>query len=215
NRNRVTIESVQSAAIVESFIAVHAEALQSMRGLYLDTSRAPDSAHFRSLTLLLSEYAASFGRIWITDATGRITNEHVFGDSALRLARGFDVDTAHSFSLARITYEARRARRAQVSPPGILLGGERGILLIDPIFVGDDFRGYAGGGVTASSMIERLRRGRPPVRGRLLIVADADTIARTGPPPRTFEGVSSATTSFQVPGGGEWQLIVERPSTYV
>jgi signal transduction histidine kinase len=215
NRNRVTIESVQSAAIVESFLAVHAEALQSMRGLYLDTSRTPDSAHFRSLTLSLSEYAASFRRIWITDATGRITNEHVFGDNAQRLEPGFDVDTAHVFSLARITYEARRERRAQVSPPGVLLGGERGIVLIDPIFVGDDFRGFAGGGVTAEAMIERLRRGRPPVRGRLLIVADADTIARTGPPPRTFEGVSSATTRFQVPGGDEWELIVERPSTYV
>jgi hypothetical protein len=139
----VTIESVQSAAIVESFLAVHAEALQSMRGLYVDPSRPPDSAHFRSLTLSLSEYAASFRRIWITDSTGHIINEHVFGDQDRELAPGYDVDTAHVFSLARITHDARRTRRAQVSPPGVLLGGERGILLIDPIYVGDDFRGFA------------------------------------------------------------------------
>jgi signal transduction histidine kinase len=215
NRNRVTIESVQSAAIVESFLAVHAEALQSMRGLYVDPSRPPDSAHFRSLTLSLSEYAASFRRIWITDSTGHITNEHVFGDGGQGLAPGYDVDTAHVFSLARITADARRTRSAQVSPPGVLLNGERGILLIDPIYVGDDFRGFAGGGVTAEAMVERLRRGRPVLRGRLLIVADSDTIARTGPPARVFEGVSTATTTFTVPGGDEWQLVVERPSTYV
>jgi signal transduction histidine kinase len=215
NRNRVTIESVQSAAIVESFLAVHAEALQSMRGLYVDPSRPPDSAHFRSLTLSLSEYAASFRRIWITDSTGHIINEHVFGDQDRELAPGYDVDTAHVFSLARITHDARRTRRAQVSPPGVLLGGERGILLIDPIYVGDDFRGFAGGGVTAEALVERLRRGRPALRGRVLIVADADTIARTGPQPRAFEGVSTATTTFNVPGGDEWELIVERPSTYV
>jgi len=215
NRNRVTIEAVQSAAIVESFLAVHAEALQSMRGLYLDTLRGPDSGHFRSLTLSLSEYAAAFGRIWITDSAGRITDEHVFGDSTLTLARGFDVDTAHVFSLARITADARRTRRAQVSPPGVLLGGERGVVLIDPIYVGDHFRGFAGGGVTAQAMIDKLRRGRPAIRGRVLIVADSDTIARTGPPPRAFEGVSSASTTFTVPGNDQWQLVVERPSTYV
>ena len=48
NSNRVRIESMQSAALVESFLAVHAEALQSMRGLYLDTSRSPDSAYSAS-----------------------------------------------------------------------------------------------------------------------------------------------------------------------
>ncbi len=215
NRNRVTIESVQSAAIVESFLAVHAEALQSMRGLFLDTLRAPDSAHFRSLTLSLSEYAASFQRIWITDSSGRITNEHVLGDIGHVLAPRYDVDTARAFSLARITHDARRTRRAQVSPPGTLLGGERGIILIDPIYVGDDFRGFAGGGVTADAIMERLKRGRPALRGQVLIVADADTIARSGPPPRAFEGLSSATTSFNVPGGDEWQLVVELPSSYV
>ena len=215
NRNRVTIESVQSAAIVESFLAVHAEALQSMRGLFLDTSRAPDSAHFRSLALSLSEYAASFQRIWISDASGRITNEHVFGDQQQRLGPGFEVDTAQAFSLARITHDARVRHRAQVSPPDVLLSGRRGILLIDPIYVGEEFRGFAGGGVTADAIIERLRRGRPMLRGRVLIVADADTIARTGPEARAFEGVSTAITTFNVPGGDEWQLIVERPSTYV
>ncbi|HET7550592.1 MAG TPA: ATP-binding protein [Gemmatimonadaceae bacterium] len=215
NRNRVTIESVQSAAIVESFLAVHAEALQSMRGLFLDTSRAPDSAHFRSLALSLSEYAASFQRIWISDASGRITNEHVFGDQQQRLGPGFDVDTALAFSLARITHDARVRHRAQVSPPDVLLSGKRGILLIDPIYVGEEFRGFAGGGVTADAIVERLKRGRPTLRGRVLIVADADTIARTGPEPRAFEGVSTAITTFNVPGGDQWQLIVERPSTYV
>ena len=206
---------MQSAALVESFLAVHAEALQSMRGLYLDTSRAPDSAYFRSLTLSLSEYAASFRRIWITDTAGYITNEHVFGENPRGLAAGLDVDTVHVFSLDRITLDARRTRRAQVSPPGTLLDGELGVVLIDPIYVGDDFRGFAGGGVTADAIVERLKRGRPAIRGRVIIVAGADTIAQTGPPLRAFEGVSSATTVFSVPGGEEWQLVVERASTYV
>lgn len=214
NSNRVKIESVQSAALVESFLAVHAEALQSMRGLYLDTSRAPSPEYFRSLTLSLSEYAASFRRIWITDTAGYITNEHVFGLNTRPLAAGLDVDTARVFSLNMITAEARSTRRAHISPPGAFTSGERGVVLIDPIYVGDNFRGFAGGAVTADAMIERLRRGRPTVRGRVIILADADTIAETGPPSHAFEGVSSATTSFTVPGGDEWKLVVERPSTY-
>ena len=215
NSNRVKIESMQSAALVETFLALHAEALQSMRGLYLDSSRAPSPEYFRSLTLSLSEYAASFRRIWITDTAGYITHEHVFGESTRPLSVGLDVDTAHVFSLNTIVPEARRSRRAQVSPPGPLLSGELGIVLIDPIYVGDDFRGFAGGTVTSAAIIERLKRGRPAIRGRVIIVSATDTVVETGPPMRAFEGVSSGTTAFTVPGGAQWQLIVERPSTYV
>jgi signal transduction histidine kinase len=206
---------MQSAAIVESFLAVHVEALQSMRGLYVDSSRAPDPEYFRSLTLSLSEYAASFRRIWITDTAGYLIDEQVFGENRRRLATGLDVDTSRVFSLNRIASEARRTRRAQISPPGIFSSGERGIVLIDPIYVGDDFRGFAGGALTADAIIGRLKQGRPAIRGRVIIVVGADTIAETGPPMRAFEGVNSATTAFDVPGGKEWRLIVERSSTYV
>lgn len=215
NRTRVEIEALQSAALVEGFLAVHAEALQSMRGLYLDTTRAPDPAHFRSLVTSLSEYAASFRRVWITDTSGRVVDEHVFGEGARPLPLGLDVDTATLYSLDTLALEARGARRTQLSPPGPLLSGERGIVLLDPIYVGDYFRGFAGGVVTAQAILGRLGRERLPVNGQLAIMVGLDTIAVTGPPVASGRAVNSASAVFVAPGGKEWRLVVSHPAGYV
>ena len=49
NRTQVQVEAVETAALVQGFLAVHAQALQSVRGLFLDTTRAVRDEHFRSL----------------------------------------------------------------------------------------------------------------------------------------------------------------------
>src|ERR1700710_637796 len=66
NRSRVQIQAVESAARVEGFLAMHAQALQSVRGLYLDPTREVTADQFESLLQSLVQYAPAFRRVWIT-----------------------------------------------------------------------------------------------------------------------------------------------------
>src|SRR5450755_379981 len=79
NRSRVQIQAVESAAHVEGFLARHAQALQSIRGLYLNPSREVTQEQFKSLLQSLVQYAPGFRRVWITDSTGRIQSKNLFG----------------------------------------------------------------------------------------------------------------------------------------
>ena len=67
DRLQVQIQAVESAARVEAFLTVHAQALQSVRGLYLDPTRAVTDEQFQSLLQSLVQYAAAVRREWVTD----------------------------------------------------------------------------------------------------------------------------------------------------
>lgn len=60
NRTRVQIEAVESAARVEAFLTVHAQALQSVRGLYLDPGHEVTARQFELLLQSLVQYAPAF-----------------------------------------------------------------------------------------------------------------------------------------------------------
>jgi Signal transduction histidine kinase len=215
NRNRVEIEALQSGALVEGFLAVHAEGLQAMRGLYLDTTHGPNPAHFKLLVTSLSEYAPAFRRIFITDTAGRITGQHLFGRRSDPLPTGLAVDTARIFALADLARDARRSRRTETSSPGPLLTGERGLVLLEPIYVENSFRGFVGGTVTAPAILERIGRGRHGIDSRLVITTGSDTIAVRAPSrAHSSRLVNSSSASISVPGGDQWKLVVEQPSTY-
>ena len=93
NASRVQIQAVESAARVEGFLAVHAQALQSVRGLYLDPTRDVTQEQFASLLQSLEQYAPAFSRVWITDSTGRIQFQDLLGSGGLALPAGTRVDT--------------------------------------------------------------------------------------------------------------------------
>ena len=67
NRSRVQIHAVELAARIEGFLVIHAQALQSVRGLYLDPSRVVTQDEFESLFQSLVQYAPAFRRVWISD----------------------------------------------------------------------------------------------------------------------------------------------------
>src|SRR5690348_7347906 len=95
NRAQVQVEAAESAALVSGFLAVHTEALQSIRGLYLDTTRVVQGEQFQSLVNSMSQYANSFRRIWITDTAGRVREQHLFGRPSPPLAQGLEIGRAH------------------------------------------------------------------------------------------------------------------------
>ena len=214
NRAQVQVEAAESAALVGGFLAVHTEALQSIRGLYLDTTRVVQGEQFESLVSSMTQYANSFRRIWITDTAGRILEQHLFGRPSSRLAQGLDIDTISALGLGRLAAVARATHRGQVSKAAPMVTGERAVLMLQPIYVGNSFRGFAGGSVTTDAILASVSQARPRVRGQLVILANTDTIGAT---PRLLSraaSVDTASSTLPVPGGGEWRVVVMRRSGY-
>ncbi|HSC32585.1 MAG TPA: HAMP domain-containing sensor histidine kinase [Gemmatimonadaceae bacterium] len=214
NRAQVQVEAAESAALVGGFLAVHTEALQSIRGLYLDTTRVVHGEQFESLVSSMTQYANSFRRIWITDTAGRVREQHLFGPASPPLAEGLDIDTISALGVGRLAAAARATHRGQVTTAGSMVTGERGVLMLEPIYVGNSFRGFAGGSVTTDAILSSVSQARPRVRGQLVILANDDTIGAT---PRLLSRSASADTAsstLPVPGGGEWRVVVMRRSSY-
>ena len=214
NRAQVQVEAAESAALVSGFLAVHTEALQSIRGLYLDTTRVVQGEQFQSLVNSMSQYANSFRRIWITDTAGRVREQHLFGSSSPPLPGSLDVDTVTALGVGRLAAAARATRAGQVTKPGMMNTGDRGVLMLEPIYVGNGFRGFAGGTITTDAILSSVLQARPRVRGQLVIVADKDTVAATAHVIAKESNVDTASSTLPIPGGGEWRVIVMRRSSY-
>jgi signal transduction histidine kinase len=214
NRAQVQVEAAESAALLSGFLAVHTEALQSIRGLYLDTTHVVQGEQFQSLVSSMTQYANSFRRIWITDTAGRVREQHLFGSGAAPLASGLDVDTITSLEIGRLAAQARATRKGQLTKPGDLMVGGRGVLMLEPIYVGNGFRGFAGGTITTDAILASVIQARPRVRGQLALVVGSDTVAATGRVAARESSVDTASSTLTVPGGAEWRVIVTRRSSY-
>jgi signal transduction histidine kinase len=208
NRSRVQIQAVESAARIEGFLAVHAQALQSVRGLYLDSTRDVTEEQFQSLLQSLVQYAPAFRRVWITDSSGRIRFQDLLGKEGSALPAGTRVDTVQVQPFHDVIQRARASRKTQISSMGLLGSGERGILLIQPLFVGERFIGFAGGTLTTGSILAFVEEQEPQRHGQVIVIAAADTVRGTS---STIEHrrlpVDSASASIRIPGGGSWRLI--------
>ncbi|HEX6537196.1 MAG TPA: ATP-binding protein [Gemmatimonadaceae bacterium] len=213
SRTQVQIEAAESAALIEGFVSVHAEALQSVRGLYLDTSRSVSREQFHSLVASLTVFASAFRRVWITDTTGRVVENHVFGAESELPPGGIDIDTVAHLASSALARRARATRRLQVSSPGTLVTGERGFVLLQPLFVGNQFRGFVGGTIPSAAILVSVTQGRPHLRGRLIVLMGNDTVAVR--PGRVMPRlpVRRASSSLRAPGMTTWRVVVEQPAS--
>ncbi|HEU4642815.1 MAG TPA: ATP-binding protein [Gemmatimonadaceae bacterium] len=207
------MEAVESAALIEGFLAVHAEALQSVRGLYLDTTRRVTPEQFHLLVGSLGGYASAYRRIWVTDTAGHVIAEHLLGAEAGALPEGVDVDTLSELGTGVLARRARLTRRPQISAPGRLFTGERGFVLLQPIFVAGRFRGFVGGTIASDAILANVAQGRPHLRGRLIVLAGADTVTvRPGDSSPSRLPVRRDWSMLSTPGGAMWRVVVERPT---
>lgn len=213
-RSRVKIHAIESAARVEGFLVVHAQALQSVRGLYLDPNRVVTQEQFESLLQSLVQYAPAFRRVWITDSSSRVQFQVLLGGGGSTLPPGIRVDTVHTEPFGGAIHRARATKLTQISSIGLLGTGERGLLLIQPLFVGDHFIGFAGGTLTSTSILQFVQRQEPILDGRIVILTGSDTmsIVGDGSLPHGLP-VDSASATIRVPGSGSWRLIVVQQAT--
>lgn len=214
NRSRVQIRAVEAATRVEGFLVVHAQALQSIRGLYLDPDRVVTQEQFESLLQSLVQYAPAFHRVWITDSTGHIQLQVVLGSESSVLPPKTRMDTVHTEAFSDAIHRARSTRLTQISSIGFFSNGERGLLLIQPLFVGERFIGLAGGTLTSKSILEFVQNEEAALHGRVIIIAATDTMS-TASSVAIPHGlpVDSASATIRIPGNGSWRLIAVQQAT--
>lgn len=212
SRTDANVEARVSAAVLEEFLAIHAQALQSMRGLYLDTTRHVSDEEFHTLSSSITEYATSLHRIWVADSAGVIRHQARWDSTTPPLTPGLSIDTVTRFNIRDAVARARRTRRIQLSAPGRLLGGQRGFMIIEPLYVGNRLMGFAGESITSDALLQSVQQRLPRARGRLALLAGSDTVASSIGTEPTTGGFYRAVADLHVPGAVGWHLVVVRPT---
>lgn len=207
-RNEAATGAIESAALIEGFLRVHVQALQAIRGLHMDTTRTLRGEDFHVLMDAMSEHAASFNRVWVTDSAGVIQYERIFGRRALPLPKGFDLDTLSILDMRYVTRKGRSTARTQVSPPGILPSRDHGFAIVEPIVVGRRFRGFAGGTITSNSILMTLHaRGARPNLDHV-VLSGPDTVGADSGIRAPGRARYSRAEEVRVPGGQIWHVMV-------
>ena len=211
---QASIEAVQAAARLESFLAVQAQALNAFHALHMDpgSSQEPVSRErFLALVGVFADRLPGFRRLWLTDSAGVVVQEVVLEAGLEPLPRGLDLDTVSFLRMGEIAAKARRTDAAQVSPPGTLSGDVPGTALVDPLYHEGRFLGFVGGTLSLERMIDAIE----PRSGRALVRLVPTSGAGAGSDPVAFGSLGGArardvvrqSEEARVPGG-RWRVEV-------
>ena len=206
DRQRADLDAAEAAALVESFLGVHAVAIAATHGVFDNAGAIPNERLARELLDALEEHARAFRRVWITDSAGVLRYELPRGEKRIpAIPPGLDFDTLSALGTRDAARRARATGMTQVTRPGPLFAGEHGFAIIEPVFVGSEFAGFAGGTITAQS----VRRAVPAAQRRtlagLVILAGRDTVLAEhwGDPDAPFE---TGNATVHLPDGGIWTV---------
>ena len=211
DRTHVEAEAKQAAERVRSFVAVHAAALGSFQGVLNAPVAATDNLRFTSLAAGVREHAPALRRVWIATADGRLLHDARLEDSLPRPARPPAGPTLGPATTAALVAVARRERRSRVSPIGLLETGERGVAIIEPVYVGERFAGVVGGSISVSTLGARLRPSPGGDVPWTYIDDGADTVTLAAPSSHPG-GSLSRREEVRLPGGQRWLLTVTHPA---
>src|SRR5687768_14157087 len=175
-RAQVELDVAETAAFAEAFLVSHVQTLRSMRGVLIDSGRPLYEARISTLLEDLVEGRLLFRRVWMSDSTGRIRYERLLGAEGPLIGPGSDIDTAIVLQLRATAATVRRTRQPAISTAGQLLTGEQGFSIIVPLVIDAGIAGFAGGTLTAESLLGELTRRRPLEDAAIVIVAGGDTV---------------------------------------
>jgi signal transduction histidine kinase len=168
--------ATEAKVLVETFLAVRAEALSAFRGLYLTPGASPTEEQFVSLVSALGEHMSGFRQLLITDSTGVVAQQMVFEHAGPPVPSGLDVDTLSLLGVSRAAEQARRTRHTTISAPGPLPTGERGFMLVEPQYVRGRFAGFAVGSVPMTALAAILPTQGQGGRRGITLLAGRDTV---------------------------------------
>jgi signal transduction histidine kinase len=204
----------EAAVYVRGFLAVHEQALQVMRTLYLRGRREVRNEDFTAVLQILEDHVPAFSRLWLTDSSGVIRHEWAFDDGAGHGLRGVDLDTLRTLELRVIAQLARRYNQPQSSNTGVLFTGERGFAILQPIRLNGAFVAFAGGTINGVAVLSALDSLDPNTPFRRIILAANDTVAADVPPRTGLATRRAAVAELTAPGGSPWQVMMLYDSGY-
>lgn len=204
----------EAAVYVRGFLAVHEQALQVMRTLYLGGRREVRSEDFTAVIQILEDHVPAFSRLWLTDSSGVIRHEWGFDADAGPGLLGVDLDTLRTLELRAIAQLARRYDQPQSSNTGVLFTGARGFAILQPIRLNDDFVAFAGGTINGVAVLSALDSLYPDIPFRRIILAANDTVAADAPPRTRMTRRRAAVAELTAPGGSPWQVMMMYDSGY-
>ena len=212
-REAVELDGTAAAASVQAFLAGHAVALDAIRALYVEPGRVPSRAETSALIEAVAANGTTFRRVWVTDSAG-IVRDEFRGPGVGPLPPGLVVDQERTLQGNAIAARARATGQLQISPAGpLLIGGERGFLMIEPVFLNERFAGFTGGVITTQALLASI----PAVQRRDWV----DVVVRGHDGAMVMEerwgdqdGPTAAGRGVAVvPGGGRWEVEVVRSSS--
>ena len=211
-RTRVELEVAETAAFTEAFLGSHVQMLRTMRGVIMDSGRAPYEARISTLLEELVEGRLLFRRVWMSDSAGVVRYERLLGGAGPLMGVGLDIDTATTLQLRSTTATVRQTRQPAISTAAQLLTGERGFSIVVPLIVGGRVAGFAGGTLTAESLLRELTRRQPLENAAIVIMAGGDTVAAQIPQEIQGRTKYLASNTVHTPGGADWEVAVARPA---
>ena len=207
------LDAAAAASLVQSFLAVHAVALDAMHALYVTADRAPSPEAVAELVRTLGGEATGFRRVWVTDSTGVVRHETRLDPEVAPLQPNLDVDTISRLGMRTAALRARATRELQVSSPGRIFTGEQGFALVEPMYSNGRFVGFAGGSVGSDALVGSI----PEVRrgdwiGLVVTTRRGETVvnAHWADAKTKFE---PGHATARVPNGDTWRVEVHRRST--
>ncbi|HEU4566324.1 MAG TPA: HAMP domain-containing sensor histidine kinase [Gemmatimonadaceae bacterium] len=206
-RGRVQTSATESAALVEGFLEMHAQALVAMRGLHMNPEGDISDEEFATLLEAMRRHATSFRLVWLTDSAGIVRHTRLYGGGGATLPPRVDLDTMSALGMRELARHGRASDSTLVSLPGTLADGEYGFVMLQPQFVNGRFVGFAGGTVTGESVLATVHARAPLTGVRHIVLAGSDTLTADEPLPAPV--LRSARAMVRVPGGGSWYVVTE------
>jgi signal transduction histidine kinase len=208
NRAEIEVDAKESAALIEGFLAAHAEALQALRGLRAEPGRIASAATFDTLAVPLRRFAPALRRVWDADSAGALLHEFRYDStSPLRAADASPV--VWSGKVAAAVARARATRQTQITGATRLKAGDSGVVIIEPFYAGDRYTGFAGATVPSAAILDHVLRRRQHQVFELRLVADGQLLASVASArPRARTNVLRDSALVQLPSGGHWLVVV-------
>lgn len=211
-RLQVGLDAAETAAFAEGLLASHVQTLRAMRGVLGDSASPLYERRISMLIEDLVEGRLLFRRVWMSDSTGAVRYERLFGATGPVLGPGLDIDTTSALQLRTTAATVRNTRAPAISTAGKILTGERGFSIVVPLIIDDRIAGFAGGTLVADSLLRALARRRPLEDASVAIIAREDTVAAQNSEATSERQRYVAVNTFLVPGGAEWKVSVARPA---
>ncbi len=205
DRTRASLDAVRAAASIERLVAGRLQALQAFDALRIAPTGEQIAVRFVPLARALRRSLEGYRRVFVTDSSGVVIAEVTLVDSVG--SPPVDLDALELRRIAETTARAGTPGQPRVTDAGQLVLGETGLTILQPLIVDGRFAGLVGGTIPSSAVIESIVPRRDDLHGRLMVVADSDTVAmRDALPEGAKEVVESA--EVQLPGGAQWRVDV-------